>query len=509
MPQAPAEHLRKSPSPRLLVDVTTSLYLAGQPPIGITRVEGEIARRLLQARDLRAIPVVFRDGVLFAIGPQEVARIFGARPDAQTVERARLRVPKHAADPGETRADALGRGAPDRQDRDVAAPVALRLRATGLMRRATRAGVERLPDSIREDVRAILIHGRQIVRSAVYRAPPSYPAPPSPAQAAYVPALRDDILPKLRVIVHPAANDVLWTAGLYSHFVPLRRVAELSRRTGLRCVAMCYDLIRVTMPRFNPPDLSGETFAADTVALLDAAEHLIAISDWTRRELLAFAERVGRPPPAVEVVQLGFDFAPTGTMDGAATMPPELDGARRFALAVGTVEPRKNFGMLVRLWERIVARRPDFPLDLVIVGREGHGVPESAAEIEKSPLFGTRIFWLDRCPDAALRRLYERCDLALCPSLAEGWGLPVAEALSFGRPVISSDRGALPEAGRGAALHIDPDDEAAWERALIAAADSGWRTVEPPNLPSWDAAAAEVESRLRALLADGTQRKAA
>ena len=449
---------------RMFVDVTTSLMVAGEPPMGISRVEGEIARRLLARAELNAIPVVFDGaGNLLALGPAEAARIFERRPEPGTI---RLRA-KPAAMP------------------DAAPRPGLKQRARTQLRRTARNSLARLPDPVREDVRAILIHSRQILRTTVYR-PEDFPDGRTPL------TLAEQILPKLRVVVHPGPGDVLWTAGLYSNFVPLRAIAELRRATGMRVAATCYDLIRVSHPEFNPPSMADELFVGDAAALLDAADVILAISEATHAELRAFAERAGRSLPDVVVLQLGSDVA--GHDRGGVALPAGFP-PQSFALAVGTVEPRKNYGILVRVWERLVAD-PNFRLDLVIVGRAGFEAGTSVAEIERSSLFGERIFWVEQCPDELLLRLYQSCHVVLCPSFAEGWGLPVAEALAMGRTAIVSNRGALPEVAQGRASLLDPDDEPAWSAAIANAAAAPPRNVVPPQMPTWDAAAVHVAQTL-------------
>jgi hypothetical protein len=371
-------------------------------------------------------------------------------------------------------------------------PAAVSRRITSGLRRAARSGVARLPLTVREDARAILIHARQIVRAAGRRPSAAHGGPAATRQP-----LHEQMMPGLRMVVYPGPGDVLWTAGLYSNFVPLRRIAEMRARTGFAVVATCYDLIRVMHPRFNAPSMGAELFTADTAAMLDASDHVLAISEHTRRELLAFAKHAGRGRPTVAVFPLGSNLP-------AEDLPPELQipvcphdiPSRHFALAVGTVEPRKNYGLLVRIWERLAAD-PAFSLDLVIVGRLGFEAEQSAAELEASPLFGRRIFWLESCPDDMLRRLYETCHCVACPSFIEGWGLPVAEALAFGRYVIASDRGALPEAGQGLARLLDPTDEAGWMAAIAEVAAAPRRTLVPPHVPTWDDAAARVAETLR------------
>ena len=448
--------------------------------MGILRVEGEIACRLLACPGLRAVPVVFReDGVLLALSPDDVTRIFAARSKAASQE-ARLRIAREPT--------ASPNIAPSVPAGQLSTILGARIRAG--LRRAARAGLARMPAPMREDMRAILLHSRQILRTAVTRG-----TRPSAGRTCH-----SGILPTLRMVVHTGPGDVLWTAGLYSNFVPLRTIAELRARTGLRVVATCLDLIRVTHPQFNPRDMARELFHGDAVALLDASDLVLAISEASRRELLGFAKRAGRVAPPIQVLQLGIDFA-AREMRPAADPPAAPHGfpPHRFALAVGTVEPRKNYALLVRVWERLAAD-PAFQLDLVIVGGPGYGAEECVAQVERSPVFGSRIRWLESCPDAMLRHLYEACHFVLCPSFTEGWGLPVAEALSFGRHVIASNRGAIPEAAQGLAQLLDPEDEAGWLAAIAAAAAAPRKTVVPANPRSWEAAAASVAAALRPLM---------
>lgn len=465
-----------------MVDVTTSLMRSGGSPIGITRVEGEIARRLLVAPDIAATPVVFRDGQIFALAPSDAERILVAGVGAAGVaNELRLR-PRSIAKP---KADL-----PKRRS-----STGVLNQAKAAMRRNARALIARMPDAVREDVRGILIHGRQIVRMMV-----SGQALPRPAVETSQ-ALRDQVLSSLRVLAHPDDGDVLFTAGLYSNFVPLRAISELRAATGLRVASVCYDLIRVSWPEFNPRSMGMESFEADMVALLDASDFVFAISAWTQAELLAFTERSGRVPPAVEVVRLGGDPVAWSAIDRSVA-PNEIIAqicSRSFALAVGTVEPRKNLGLLVRVWESL-ASDPSFDLDLVVVRCEGLESEGSAAEIEESPLFGRRIHWIDQCPDTALAWLYEHCHVVLCPSFAEGWGLPVSEALRRGRAVIASNRGAHSEAAMGLAPLLDPCDDAAWRARIANAAAAPRPSVAVPDLPSWDAAAADIAARLHTLL---------
>jgi glycosyltransferase involved in cell wall biosynthesis len=330
----------------------------------------------------------------------------------------------------------------------------------------------------------------------LYRSPPADSTPPPPP----LPPLRDQIIPELRAVVHPCKEDIFWTAGLYSNFVPLQTLGfvplqtlgEIRKKTGLKVVTTFYDLIRVTHPQFNPASMSADWFAADAIAMLDNSDLVFAISNWSRSQLLEFAKQVGRPAPEVVAIPLGCDLS---TRERPTALVSNLL-QRRFALSVGTIEPRKNYALLLSIWEKL-CDNPAFQMDLAIVGRPGG--ESSVAEITNSPLFNRRIHWWRHCTDATLRQLYESCHLFVYPSFVEGWGLPVTEALALGCPVMASARGAIPEASYGLAQLLDPSDEKAWTEAISTAARKrrGGKILEKP--PTWDAAAAAVANRLAQL----------
>ena len=142
--------------------------------------------------------------------------------------------------------------------------------------------------------------------------------------------------------------------------------------------------------------------------------------------------------------------------------------------------------------ERLYPDYPGFDLDLVLVGCAATWDAAAVREVEASPLLGQRIFWFDECSDDVLGLLYRRADALLYPSFAEGWGLPVSEALALGTPVVASNAGAIPEAASGLATLLDPRDEAAWRNAIRDLAASPPPRLPPVRPATWDAATASV-----------------
>jgi glycosyltransferase involved in cell wall biosynthesis len=178
---------------------------------------------------------------------------------------------------------------------------------------------------------------------------------------------------------------------------------------------------------------------------------------------------------------------------------PRLEGVE-FALVVGDLSPRKNIDLLLEIWPRVHATTG---LILVCVGPDGWHSRGTRRRLEHAVADGhaVRLVGVD---DATLRWCYEHARVVCVPSVEEGFGLPVAEALALGAPVVASTDPALVEAGRGRALHLAPRDSAAWERALT---ETGADPDRRPLVPSsWDGhAAGLVRAYHRALGAAATR----
>ncbi len=211
-------------------------------------------------------------------------------------------------------------------------------------------------------------------------------------------------------------------------------------------------------------------------------------SESTRRDLV---ELMGARPERVVVTPYaaGREYR-SGPKEAARERVIEaLDIQQPYILSVGVRQPRKNLARLVRAYGRIAG---DVPYRLVIVGREGwaeSGMQQAVAEIPvaRRPIF-TGYVEDDLLPD-----LYRAADLFAYPSLYEGFGLPVLEAMACGTPVLTSNLSSLPEVAGDACLLVDPHDEAAIAeglRRMLADADLraelGARGAARSHLFSWD-----------------------
>lgn len=193
---------------------------------------------------------------------------------------------------------------------------------------------------------------------------------------------------------------------------------------------------------------------------------LLAISQATAD---ALAARFPRAAGKVEVAPLGVSPA----LRPAARLPPEAP-AGDFVLAVGTLEPRKNLPRLVEAFASL-PRDLQQAHPLVVAGRLGWEAGETLRALES---LGDRCRLLGFVPDDVLAALYERCAVFAYPSLGEGFGLPVLEAMQAGAAVLTSDRSSLPEVGGNAVAYCDPTSVASIGTELEALLRSPERRAE-------------------------------
>ena len=183
--------------------------------------------------------------------------------------------------------------------------------------------------------------------------------------------------------------------------------------------------------------------------LAECAARFIAVSETARGEIV---RATGCPSGFVVDCSLAVDAAAAGARD----LPPGIVPGQ-FLLACGTVEKRKNLARLL-----VAYRESEVAMPLILAGPDGWGADDIAGLAAVTP-GAIRLPYLDR---GAMRALIGHARALIMPSLAEGFGLPVAEAMALNTPVAASDRGALAETGGGAALAVDPENIASLASAL-------------------------------------------
>ena len=223
------------------------------------------------------------------------------------------------------------------------------------------------------------------------------------------------------------------------------------------------------------------------VPMARRVRQLIAVSAATAQDITRF---YGRRSSEIDVIWNGIDhdrFQPSATAEAPALDCP-------YFLYVARLEhPAKNHVRLIEAFERLLARHPHVPHQLVLAGSDWHGAEAIHARVAQSPV-RNRILTPGFVRPAALAGWYAGAEAMVYPSLFEGFGLPPIEAMACGCPVVCSDRGSLGEVVGNAARLVDPDSPAdiaagllemlqparreAWrQRGLGHAARFDWRDV--------------------------------
>ncbi|MEZ5321033.1 MAG: glycosyltransferase family 1 protein [Microthrixaceae bacterium] len=223
------------------------------------------------------------------------------------------------------------------------------------------------------------------------------------------------------------------------------------REEGVRTATLVADLLPLTHPEWFV-DHQEALFGGFLDAHLRTSDLFVCISRFTEADLLDRARARHLPTPRTALTTMGADFVaqPSGT----DRVPGTPTG--RFALCVGTVEPRKNHRILLDAYRAV--RRHGLDLGLVVVGRAGWMTHRLQAEMRELERLDAGFRWFDKADDETLSRLYRDAFVAVQPSWSEGFGTPVIEALAQGVPTLSSNGGALPEAGGEWAEYFDPAD---------------------------------------------------
>jgi glycosyltransferase involved in cell wall biosynthesis len=311
---------------------------------------------------------------------------------------------------------------------------------------------------------------------------------------------------------HPLPGDILISVGLDWDQPYSRKLYSLAKRQGLRIVSCCYDLIPVLFPQYCVGDVA-RSFTEYFMALSWGSEAVLCISEHTRRDYLQLCVELGAPLRRTLVIPLG-DTLPAGGTDIGAQVNAIVQSP--FILFVSTIERRKNHDVLYRAYHLLSQRAPAAELPtLVFVGMPGWGVGDLMKDIELDPLVQGKIVQLHHVTDGELALLYQMTLFCVFPSLYEGWGLPVAEALSMGKAVIASGEASLPEVGGDLVRYVRPWDPYAWADAIdeyvkhphfLRAAESRIKARYVPR--KWADTAATVGALLEEMIGNTDQRDA-
>ena len=225
----------------------------------------------------------------------------------------------------------------------------------------------------------------------------------------------------------------------------------------LRSIYLLHDVIPIQHPELTHSHAVKRHLGRVTLALLKAAG-IIANSQSTIDDIRQFAAFSDARMPPILAAHLGVDHL--STID----QQPAQRG--RHFVSLGTIEPRKNHALLLRVWERLIADTGSDPPVLTLIGRWGRQSDVVREMLRSNPRLARHVNVLTNCSDAEASRWIRSASAVLLPSKAEGYGLPLAEAMALGTPVIASDLACFREIGDNIPLLIKAGDDAAWATAI-------------------------------------------
>jgi glycosyltransferase involved in cell wall biosynthesis len=252
---------------------------------------------------------------------------------------------------------------------------------------------------------------------------------------------------------------------------------EALRKKGVKFVPLVHDLIPATHPEYaSPAGTARHHRRLKTFTTL--ADGIIVDSKATARELLPHLPQ-GADRPPILAAPLGID---TPLPDPSFPTPAEP-----YFVCIGTIEPRKNHLLLLNTWRVLAERLGSKAPKLLLIGQRGWENENILDMLDRCPALVGLVREYSGLPDRGLMRLLQGARALLFPSFAEGYGLPLAEALSLGVPAICSDIPALREVGGDVPEYLDPLDGLGWRRLILsfAEADSRIRAAQLQRLERW------------------------
>lgn len=240
--------------------------------------------------------------------------------------------------------------------------------------------------------------------------------------------------------------------------------AWMKKRRDVKPVFFIHDVIPVDYPEYFKAERSWR-FPRILHTALSHASALICSCETTKERLERYIRDHGRP-----AIPIHADPLPADDVFHRGQSVPEPAEPNGFVLSVGTVEPRKNYSGLLHLWRRM-AREGIAAPKLIMAGRLGWENEDIVSMLDRSQALKGNVLLVSGLSDEACFNLLMRSRGAIAASFAEGYGIPVVEALTTGKPVIASDIPVFRDISQGCATFCAPLDGPAWQRAVMQMVD--------------------------------------
>jgi glycosyltransferase involved in cell wall biosynthesis len=255
--------------------------------------------------------------------------------------------------------------------------------------------------------------------------------------------------------------------GIFYRQGPIDELARKRRQYGMRVGIYLYDLMPIRRPEFMFSARGAAEFRRFVDGVTSCADFLCVSSEAVGSDLKEYLDESGKRDVPIHHIPLCADLKDRVEGDFTQRLRSLELKPESYALYVATLNPRKNHVLLYWYWRRLVEELGDATPTLVLAGQRGWNDRDLLDLMSRDrEMWGRHVRFVEGPSDAELVELYRNCAFTLLPSSFEGWGLPITESLSFGKPCIAADNTSLREAGQGLATHIDHLDGPGWLAAI-------------------------------------------
>lgn len=244
----------------------------------------------------------------------------------------------------------------------------------------------------------------------------------------------------------------------------------LHKRPDIKAVFMVHDILPLIYPEFFPP-IEQRVHSARVDVVARCASGIIVSHSETKDALVDQIKRRGGSVPPIATIPISVDeqFAYSEKRDFNAL-------GRPYFVVLDTVEPRKNHLLLLQVWRELVAERGDDVPQLVIIGANGWENENVRDLLERTTQIARHVRWLEALRTPQLVEIFRGARALLMPSFAEGFGLPVSEALTLGIPVVASELPCF--RGLDGPTYLSPDDGLGWKKEILRIFDAERSSTE-------------------------------
>ncbi len=255
-------------------------------------------------------------------------------------------------------------------------------------------------------------------------------------------------------------NDTVITVGQTLETPALLCLKHIKKQISLKSHVLCHDIIPVNYPEFVLPKTTL-LFSQYLKELVNTTDYFYCNSEFTKKELIQHYQKLSLTPPPMKVITLGSDLHTKDTDNHISDTMKTLT-SEPYVIFVSTIEVRKNHQLIYDMYLQLLEKGAKNLPKVYFIGRRGWKVDDLLNKIDTNEAIKDKIQILDKVSDNDLITLYKHCWFTVYPSFVEGYGLPLAESLSFHKYCLSSNAGSLPEVGKDHIDYASPNDLQAW-----------------------------------------------